>query len=155
MGYKLLVNKVKSGFTILESVIVLGIIVVIVGMSIPLLSRFSQSSSINSASNNISSILRTARSYAISRNNNYSVNFDTASVPNAVWISDSLGNIVGRRHNLPKTVSIANITFQNNIVTFRPTGGISGNSGSVSLTDSGGLTKQITVINTTGRVKIN
>ncbi len=144
-----------TGFTILESVVALGIVILILGMSIPWFSKFGKSSSINSASHSISSILRTARSYAISRNSNYTVNFDTASVPNAVWISDSLGNIVGKRYNLPKTAAITNITFQNDIATFKPTGGISGNNGSVTLTDSGGLTKQITVINTTGRVKVN
>lgn len=155
MNYKLSVNRIKSGFTILESIVVLGIIAVIMGMSIPLFSRFNQGSSIDAASHNIAGILRTSRSFAISRNSNYTVNFDSTSVPNGLWISDSLGNIVGKRYSLPKTVSITNITFQNDIATFRPTGGILGNSGSVTLTDSGGLTKQITVINTTGRVKIN
>lgn len=178
MDYELSINKIKlgfttleirhhrrltvaygnlslAGFTILESVVALGIIILILSMSIPWFSRFGQSSSITSASHNISSMLRTTRSYAISRNSNYMVNFDTTSVPNTAWISDSVGNIVGKRYSLPKTVTITNITFQNNIATFKPTGGILGNSGSVTLMDSGGLTKQITVINTTGRVKIN
>ncbi len=147
-------NK-KSGFTIIEALIVLTIIAAILGMSIPQLSRFTRHSSINSAAPQILNILRTARSFAISRNSNYAVNFDNTIIPNVVWITDPTNNIIGKRYNLPKTVRISNITFLNDRVTFKPTGGISGNNGSVTITDTAGVTKQIAVINTTGRVKIN
>ncbi|MBM3253701.1 MAG: hypothetical protein FJZ16_05580 [Candidatus Omnitrophica bacterium] len=152
--------RIKTGFTILESTIVLGIIAVIMGMSIPLFSRFTKGSSINSAAYQISGILRTARSYAILKNSNYSVNFDNIIIPNAVWITDSTNNLIGKRYGLPKTIRIARpdgsdpITFYDDRATFKPTGGTV-YMGSVYLMDSGGLTKQITVINTTGRVKIN
>jgi prepilin-type N-terminal cleavage/methylation domain-containing protein len=145
----------RNGFTIIEALIVLAIIAAILGMSAPQFFRFTHGSTINSAASQISNILRTARSFAISRNRNYAVNFDNTIIPNVVWSTDSLNNIVGKRISLPKTVSITNITFLNDIATFKPTGGILGNSGSVTLIDSGGITKQITVINTTGRVKIN
>ncbi|MFH0839324.1 MAG: GspH/FimT family pseudopilin [Candidatus Omnitrophota bacterium] len=165
MDYAMAMNK--KGFTILESIIVLGIIALIFGMSIPQFLKFTRGSTINSAAYQVANVLKTARSYAISRNSNYEVNFDSTtfpSGPHAIWITDSAvptPNVAGKRYMLPKTISIGKpdgsnpVTFMNGRATFKPTGGIVGNNGSVSLMDKNSATKCISVINTTGRVKID
>ena len=149
----------RSGFTVLESIVVLGIVAIILGMSVPQFSKFIRQSKINSAANQITGVMRTARSYAISKSDNFSVNFNNTISPNAIWITDSLSNLIDKRYELPENVTIARsdgsdpITFTDDMVTFKPTGG-SIYSGSVYLLSTGGDEKRISVINTTGRVKI-
>lgn len=152
-----------TGFTLLETIIVLTIITIVFAVSIPLFSRLAESAKLNTAARSVVSVLRTARGYAISQNTNYYVFFDSVSY----YISDTDDgiNIIEKVYELP-----TGITFQIPIdftggaggadgdgACFRPTGELDevAQDTSIVLQDAGGELRTITVERTTGRVRID
>ena len=170
-------NRVRGiGFTLVEMITVLAIMAIIMAFSIPMFSRFTAGTRLDTASRDISTALRTARSYAITQREDYSVGLD--SIQNEFWISlgaasadifnttsNQPTNVVDKVFHLPQTISIVEggeTTFpgpdpsnsSNKVyrATFSSTG--TGPNGSVCLMDTKGRTNWVTVVNTTGRVKI-
>lgn len=168
------VGSTKRGFTLIEMITVLAIMAIIMAFAVPMFSRFTAGTRLGTASRDISTALRTARSYAITQRGDYSVGFD--SIQNEFWVSQGTDifnttsneptNVVDKIFHLSRTISIVDSettfsgpapdTASNKVyyVTFKSTGGIPGTSKSVYLQDTKGRTNQLTVVNTTGRVKI-
>ena len=88
-------------------------------------------------------------------NRNFTFNFYDIS-DGLYRIDDSHATeTLDKTYHLPKGVSLTNPTIAFTIV-FKPNGGVSGGSPStITLADDNGNTKNITVINVTGRVKIS
>ncbi len=105
----------KKGFTLIEMSIVLVIILAFLAMSVPFFANFSSATSINTASREISTLLRATRSYAITKNRNFEAVFYTTTVPNRFWIRDSATTtMVGKGLTLPSGVTFnapVTITF--------------------------------------------
>ncbi len=158
----------KQGFTLLETIIVIAIITLFFAISVPLFSKFTESAKLDTTARSITSALRTARSYAISKNTEYYVFFKTNTQPHQYFISDSnigdLSNpsvsVIEKVYKLPTGIEFGNIDFTKGTTAdgacFESTGGLdeTNNETSVELTD-GTNSITITVERTTGRVKID
>lgn len=148
------VNRISNrrGFTLIEMTIVLVIILAFLGMSVPFFANFSSSTGVNTAAREISTLLRTTRSYAIAKNENYDAVFDTATTPNRFWIRDSAtSTMVGKGLSLP-----VGVTFDTPVtVSFVSTGGTTGGvDTTVTISNAKGKTKAIKVYYVTGMVEI-
>lgn len=142
-------RRCKSGFTLIEMMIVLFIILVFLGMSLPFFQNFSTSSGLKTAEREIGTVLRTARSYAISQNSNFNAVFNTGVTPNTYRITNSSGNTQDKTYQLPSGVTFAATTT----ITFTSNGGLtSGSATSVTINSAKGGSKQITVETATGAV---
>jgi len=142
---------------------VLAIMAIIMAFSIPMFSRFTAGTRLGTASRDISTALRTARSYAITRRAIYSVDFDLEEQRYWIFYVDDIGatNTVDKKFSLPETISIGvgsienpeptqtNSTFAFN---FQPLGTV--NSNTIWVWDTKGRTNWVTLTGTTGRVKI-
>lgn len=147
----------RKGFTLLEMAIVLVILLTFLAMSVPFFANFSSVTGMNTASREISTLLRTARSYAIAQNRDYAAVFDTTTIPNRFWIYNSnppapdVPHVEGKGFVMPSGVTFdAPVT-----VTFTSTGGITGGVDvTITIRNTKGKTKAIKVYNVTGMVEI-
>ncbi|MFH1778234.1 MAG: GspH/FimT family pseudopilin [Candidatus Omnitrophota bacterium] len=138
------------GITLVEILVVLFIISAMFGMSLMLFAGFGNDLKLNAAAREIASVLRTARSYAISHNAQYSVEFPAGG--NEFWISRD-GNVVERRYRLPANINRKSGPDQ---IEFRATGSSDGETFELSCVKD--KTKDtvidIVVAPVTGRVRI-
>jgi len=154
---------IHCGFTIVEVVIVVVIIAIAALVAVPMMSS-AAGLQIRSAANMIAADLEYARSMAISRGQNYSVEFDTST--ERYRIKDQAGNVIS--HPVKKGFNYE-IDFQNDsrlnrvdIVTvdFNMTSSVqfeclgSPDNGGTVIIQAGGATKTITVEPVTGFISI-
>jgi len=97
--------KARRGFTLIEMAIVLVIMLAFLAMSIPFFSGFSTNTGLKTAEREIITMLRTARSYAVSQNTNFNAVFDGTVSPNTYRIANSSGTSVDKVYSLPNGVS--------------------------------------------------
>jgi len=154
--------ETRKGFTVMEMLVVLAVIALLLGVSIPFFSGFTKGTKLKTAAKDVSAVLNTARSLAITHRKNYSVNFDNSSYPHPYYITDESDQLYGKRYSLPSSIRFyrpsepeSPSTFDSGKATFSSTGGLTGSAGSVWLADKRGDFRRITVSNTTGRVKID
>ena len=100
-------SGIRSGFTIVEIVVVVVIISIAALIAVPMMSS-AAGLQIRSAANMIAADLEYARSMAISRGQNYSVEFDTST--ERYRIKDQSGNVIS--HPVKKGFNYE-IDFQN------------------------------------------
>ncbi len=142
-----------AGYTLIEMTIVLFIILAFLAMSVPFFANFSSSTGLRTAEREIGTILRTARSYAISHNENYNVLCDTATDPDTYSIRRTAASTVpiDKVYQLPVGVNFnAAVT-----VTFTPNGGLDtliDKSVTVEETKDASKSRTITVDAMTGAV---
>jgi len=142
-----------AGYTLIEMTIVLFIILAFLAMSVPFFANFSSSTGLRTAEREIGTILRTARSYAISNNENYNVLCDTATDPDTYSIRRTAASTVP----IDKVYQLATgVDFTATVtVTFTPNGGLTSASGtSVTVVETKDASKNriITVDSSTGAV---
>jgi Tfp pilus assembly protein FimT len=101
-------------------------------MSIPFFSGFSTNTGLKTAEREIITMLRTARSYAVSQNTNFNAVFDGTVSPNTYRIANSSGTSVDKVYSLPNGVSYNTSVLTT--VTFTPNGGLTGPSASNAVT---------------------
>lgn len=159
-------------FTLVEMTVVMVIIMLLLVISIPNLGRPSSAMKLNTAARNISTILRTARSYAVTKRVVHNAVFDTTVTPNLIYITDNTGVQVSKGYALSSTLSIANITFPQDGVgtaykaSFKATGGFTDTSvaergvwirkvGETTYIPNPPNFKRIAVDSVTGRVTID
>ena len=146
----------------MEMLIVLAVIVLLLGVSIPFFASFSKGTKLKSAAKGITAVLNTARSLSITHRKNYSVNFDFSQQPHSYYITDEDSQLHEKKYYLPSSIRFYRpqdpecpTTFISNKATFSPTGGLTGSAGSVWIADKKEDLRRISVSNTTGRVKID
>lgn len=145
-------QRCRRGFTLIEMMVVFFIVLALLATSVPFFTGFSSSTGLKTAERGIGTILRTARSYAISGtyniagNSNVNVVFD---VNNRYRITNSAGTTLDKTYQLPQGVSFtAAATF-----TFTPSGGLAlGSDTAVTIRSTKGATKTIDVQTVTGAV---
>src|SRR3989338_2680650 len=140
----------RSGFTLIEMTIVLFIILIFLAMSVPFFTGFSSSTGLKTAEREVGTVLRTGRSYAVSRNENYDVFFNTATTPHTFKICRSAVPTVSidKTYQLPAGVTFSATTT----VTFTPNGGLASGSAASGTINSAKGSKQITLDTATGAV---
>ena len=135
-----------AGFTLLELILVMVIISTILAMAAPSLRGFFSSRKIHDAASNILSLIRYARSQAITEGSNYKLNFDSDNgyywlTVNQGGVDNYLNNEFGRRFLLPDDTSVKLVKEDNpngneKYVVFYPQGLAEG--GTITLTDRRG-----------------
>lgn len=160
-GYSL--RGVRSGFTMVEILIVVVIIAIAALTAVPMMTS-AAGVQIRSAANMIAADIEYAKSMAISRGQNYSVEFDKNT--ERYWIEDQDGNVIPhpvkkgfnyeidfRNDNRLNKVDITNVDFNaTGCVTFDFLGSPV-NGGTVSL-QAGGTTSIVRVEPVTGFISI-
>ena len=146
----------------MEMLIVLAVIVLLLGVSIPFFASFSKGAKLKTAAKDITAALNTARSLSITHRKNYSVNFEFSQQPHSFYITDESSQLYEKKHYLPSSIRFYRphdpehpTTFTSDKATFSSTGGLTGSAGSVWLADKKEDLRRISVSNTTGRVKID
>ena len=141
----------NKGFTLVEMIVVLAIIGIILGVSLPFFSQFIASARLKTAVRDVVTTLSAARSYAITKRADCSVVFDLEK--EQYWI-EILGSVLEKKNKTPEGIDLLDTTFSSHRVTFLPTGALIGSSGSITIIDKGGRTKLVRVINVTGKIKV-
>lgn len=152
-------NFSRKGFTLIEITIVIVIIALLISMSVPFFGNLFTSMGLKAAAREISTTLRTARSYAVSKNDNHSVIFTRDGVtatPDIFYVTDSGGTMVDKGHKTNPGVSIMGGVGTTTII-FTPNGGLdiaAGSATSVTVQNTRGNTIQVSVNSVTGMVEI-
>ena len=95
----------RSGYTLIELIIVLAIVGTVVSISIPFVSDFLFRTHLESSAEDIVSTLRWARRLAITNRKEYRVVFNPQR--GKYWLEDKEGNIIGERHSLQENIVFA------------------------------------------------
>jgi prepilin-type N-terminal cleavage/methylation domain-containing protein len=153
----------RGGFTVIELIIVVVILAIVGLVALPMISS-AGSVQIRSAANMISADLEYARSMAISRGQNFSVEFDKNT--ESYWIEDQAGNVIPhpvkkgfnyiidfRNDGRLNSVDITNVDFNMTATVLFDCLGSPDNGGTVIL-QADGNTKTITVEPVTGFISI-
>jgi prepilin-type N-terminal cleavage/methylation domain-containing protein len=147
----------QKGVTLIELIIVFVIIAIGATLLVPGISAWLPNYRLRSATRDVVSALRTAQMKAVSTNTVYGVAFDV----NACQLYRSSGGLQpeGGSINLPSGVQFNNITFPINttlnkrFAQFNPDS--TSSIGGVTLQNTKGSQRRITVTAATGRVNIN
>ena len=170
-------TKFLTGFTIIETLIVLAIIAMFFVVSIPLFPKLTKSAKLDTGARSVASTLRLAREYAISTDTDYYVVFDITKNPNEYYISitGDETSVIEKKYKLPSGTWFYRIDtigdhfaeaieFTNDKANFKPTGELEESSTaelySVYIADGNSDTtakyqKKINVEKMSGRVKVD
>lgn len=142
--------------TLVELLVVLGIIGLIVGMSVPALTGYAKHARLKTTTRQLMGLLALARSMAISAHENHAVVIDRQEGEVRV-VNLASGEPLERVIRLPKAVTldvqIGGESSQETQLVFRPTGGLTGRTVSLVLADRD-RSDTITVTSVTGAVSL-
>ena len=142
--------------TLVELLVVLGIIGLIVGMSVPALIGYAKHTRLKTATRQIIGLLALARSTAISSHEEHAVVIDRQRGELSV-VNLTSGEALERVIRLPKAVTleveVGGESSQETQLVFQPTGGLSGRTVSLVVADQD-RRDTITVTSVTGAVSL-
>ncbi|MBN1794577.1 MAG: hypothetical protein JW844_06395 [Candidatus Omnitrophica bacterium] len=151
-----------KGISLTEIIVVLALVSLMIGMSLPFFSQFSGSSQLRAASRDISALFGQARQMAITGRSEYVVSIDINEEPQKVRIENASGTLMAKEYVLPSGVSIENphdpldsCSFEDNRVVFQPMGSVKGKGGYMWLSRRGGKAVRVVVMKMTGQVKVD
>ena len=145
--------KNKRAFTLIEIFVVLGIMVMVLGITIVYFFNFRSKNAIEICAKEISSALNEARSRSITKLEAHKISFDT--VTESYDLLDS-SNLIVFSYLAMDGIDIDRTSFTSpaNIVEFNTSGALTGVRGSIYITNNVGEFCTITVEPSTGRIKI-
>ena len=124
--------------TLVELLVVLGIIGLILGISVPQLTAYSNQARLKAATRQLIGLLGLARSRAISAHEDHAVLIDgerrRITVENTVS-GEALEQAVGLPPSISIEVEVAGAPAQESRLVFRPTGSLAGRTTSIILSD--------------------
>jgi prepilin-type N-terminal cleavage/methylation domain-containing protein len=150
----------SKGFTLVELMISIGILTIMVALSIPAFGRYLQTWRLNGETDQLASMLRSARSAAVSKHVNTVFVFDLNN-DNYFYFEDRDGD--GSRDNdeyrsetidLPSEVTLQAHTLSRPMIFFGPKGNAN-ESGTIIIQNLQNKTRTITLFGGTGNITIN
>jgi general secretion pathway protein H len=148
--------KRKRGVTLVELVVVMAIIALGAVLVVPNLGTWINYYRLRSATRDITSALRTAQMKAVSNNISYRVTFDTGANSFVLEYQASGGfKPEGPRQQLPPGVTLTDVSFSGGKAYAVFNRDSSSSSGHVTIANSKGMRRTITVSSTTGRVRVD
>jgi type IV fimbrial biogenesis protein FimT len=145
-----------GGITLVELLVVLAVIGLIVGISIPGFVGYAQRTRLNSSARQVVGMLALARSMAISSHDEHALEVDAGDGEIRV-VNQVSGEALEKVLRLPNSVSVTmemgGAPLPESRVVFRPTGGLGTRSVSVTLADARDQ-RTIVVSGTTGAVSL-
>jgi prepilin-type N-terminal cleavage/methylation domain-containing protein len=152
-------NKMNTGFTLVELIVVLAIFGLGVAMTIPAFGSFLQSSRLNGQTSQISGTLQAARRVAVTKNINTVFVLDMAN-NQYFYFEDPDGNgargageVRSQVIEMPKGVTFQNHTFSQDRVIFGPKG-TTVESGTITIQNIHHGTRSIRVFSGTGMISM-
>jgi prepilin-type N-terminal cleavage/methylation domain-containing protein len=158
-----MISKNNSrGITLIELVIAVVIISVIAAMGIPRFSKVVPRLEFKSASRDVVSDLRLARSLAIAQRTQVGLYFNSGQrqyvifkdLVNLPALTYEVGDSVIRTVTLDQNLSISSCSFTNYTIVFKPDGSASSTGGVVVGYSQGSDLANVNVLASTGRVKL-
>lgn len=148
-------KRAQRAVTLVELVVVIAIIAISALLLTPNIGAWIQNYRLRSATQEVVSLLRTAQMKAISTNREHQVSFNQGAGNFILQYRTTAGTWVdeGEARRLPKGVQISGISFPGNKAQFNPNS--TSSTGSITLQNSKGTTKGITLTPATGRVHVN
>ncbi len=149
----------NKAYTLLELIVVMGIAVLVIGMSVPSFVKFNNTARLRSAAREITSALRSARRYAITQCTEYITTIymiGNSNIENAVSFYETMDSV--KVKYLAGTIYACDIlggpdfSSTGKVFTFSPHGTVGG--GTVYVVDADDRYIGVTVLGVTGRVKI-
>ena len=104
-------NSKKSGFTLFELLVTMIIMIVMAGLALPTLTKFSEGLNLRASASHISSMMRLAQRYAINYNSVYRIDIDPQNNWAAIFSGESGGTQIGEKYNPPTLINIATTTI--------------------------------------------
>jgi len=154
-------NPDKKAFSLVEALIVMFIILLITGLTVPNYFKFSSSKKLDTVAREVSNVLRSARAHAITNRKNCNVYFYNAG--KTYEMRDFFGNLIDKTYKVPDIITIVDGTNPFPVgsgaykqAEFKPdgSGAWGADTRDVKITDIYSHEKKVTVVGTTGRVKI-
>ena len=136
----------KRGFTLIESVAALALVVLIASTALPAVSSLAASLNVATSARTLAQTLRETRARAVAEGAPLEVRFDAAT---SLWSVRTLDGTVRRSERLPGTVAFTALPVRARI-RFEPTG--AAENGTIVL-GSAAATRRI-VVNQRGRVRL-
>lgn len=154
------------GFTLIEIIVVLAIVAVVMGLSLPSIERLREDSLVESASQKIASIIKEGRSLSIS---DHAAKLVVINDTQVKVYQEGVGTVVDW-HKLPKGLTMAQTGFtttnipypsdtdeahEKPVIEFSPTGNVE-QGGEITITSNNDATRKrrITISTATGKVKV-
>ncbi len=100
-------KRVHGGFSLLEMMVAVAIMVLMTALAVPSLMKFSEGMTLRSTTTKLSTMMRLAQRYAISYNSIYRVDIAPQENWAAIYSNESGGDLVGDVFIPPKMVDIA------------------------------------------------
>jgi prepilin-type N-terminal cleavage/methylation domain-containing protein len=150
----------SKGFTLVELMISIGILTVMVALSIPAFGRYLQTWRLNGETDQLATMLRSARSAAVSKHVNTVFVFDLNN-DNYFYFEDQDGD--GTRDSneyrtetidLPPEITLRAHTLSQQMIFFGPKGNAN-ESGTITIQNLQRKTRTITLFGGTGNITIN
>lgn len=144
----------RSAFSSIELIVVMVIIMIIAAVTVPNYLKSSSSLGLKSSAREIEKAIRHARGLAVARRENITLVVDTAA--DRYWIEDSSGTVLDKVYSVHKGTDISSTTFSSDSVEFEPNGsGVWGAAANeIIVQNASGNSIRISVVGTTGRVKV-
>jgi prepilin-type N-terminal cleavage/methylation domain-containing protein len=122
-------RSIARGFSLIEMVVVLGILILLAAMIVPTIGPMRRQGRMRVGAATVAEALRLARSLAITYSTVYKIDFETATDPDEVRIYSGTGDKdhYDRLEKLPADVQFQGLPPANGAVCFYPDGSCSGN----------------------------
>lgn len=141
----------QKGLTLPEMLVVIGIILILGVVSVPVLSRIAPHYRLTGASRELVSVLRESQSLAVTKQYNHITRFSSESQSYSIIRVVDGNEQLQETINLPRQITITNITSVNNQIIFTSSGAPQ-NSGTIQLSNN--LGKTITIeVTPSGQIK--
>lgn len=114
--------KNMRGFSLVEMLIVIGVILIVTAVSVMSIEPALQSTHVSNAYNTTMAAMRQARDFAVAQRQEYKIAFSNAATPNTITITQTgNGNIVAT-YQLPNDVAFTLLSGMPNTATTTPDG---------------------------------